>query len=177
MQDLATQWLQSYPCKSNFPQGTGKSSRKFLEPSDKPSVMNTDNSLEFGKACEELSWNHCKSTPHRFATNGIADRAVRRIKEGTFASGGRIPWDVIAICRTYKTSFWDGKTPLERRCREPFRGTVLPCGSMVEHHSISAKDQSRLQQFGEKVLLGTILSYALFVRGVYLERRHHGRGQ
>ena len=92
-------------------------------------------------------------------------------------NGGRIPWDVIAICGTYKTSFWDGKTPFERRCGEPLRGTVIPCGTMVEHHSISAKDQARLHQFGEKVLLGTILSYALFVRGVYLERRHHGRRQ
>ena len=87
VQDLATQRLQSYPCKSNFPQGTGKSSRKFLEPSEKLNVINTDNSLEFGKAYEELSWNHCKSTPHRSETNGIADRAVRRIKEGTYASG------------------------------------------------------------------------------------------
>ena len=45
----------------------------------------TDNSLEFGKACEDLSWNHCTSTPHRSETNGIAERAVRRVKEGTSA--------------------------------------------------------------------------------------------
>ena len=87
VQDLPTQWLHSYPCKTKSPKGTGKCLRKFLEPSEKPKVMNTDNSLEFGKACEELSWNHCKSTPHRSETNGIAERAVRRIKEGTFASG------------------------------------------------------------------------------------------
>ena len=74
VQDLATQRLQSYPCKTNSPQGTGKSSRKFLEPSEKPNVTNTDNSLEFGKAYDELSWNHCKSTPHRSETNGIADK-------------------------------------------------------------------------------------------------------
>ena len=67
--------------------GTGKSSRKFLDRSEKSNIMNTDNSLEFGKACEELSWNHCKSTPHRSETNGVAERAVRRIKEGTYASG------------------------------------------------------------------------------------------
>ena len=35
------------------------------------------------KACEDLSWNHCTSTPHRSETSGIAERAVRRIKEGT----------------------------------------------------------------------------------------------
>ena len=42
-------------------------------------------------------------------------------------------------CGTYKTFFWDGKTPFERRCGEPFRGTVIPCGAMVGHHSISAE--------------------------------------
>ena len=36
-------------------------------------------------ACEDLSWNHCTSTPHRSETNGIAERAVRRVKEGTSA--------------------------------------------------------------------------------------------
>ena len=29
--------------------------------------------------------NHCMSTPHRSETNGIAERAVRRVKEGTSA--------------------------------------------------------------------------------------------
>ena len=62
-----------------------KSLRKFLEPSKKPKVINTDNSLEFGKACEELSRNHVTSTPHRSETNGLAERAVRRVKEGTTA--------------------------------------------------------------------------------------------
>ena len=47
--------------------------------------MYTDNSLEFGKYDEEFSWNHRTSTPHRSETNGIAERAVRRVKEGTSA--------------------------------------------------------------------------------------------
>ena len=38
---------------------------------------------KFGKACEDRSWNHCTSTPHRSEINGIAERAVRRVKEGT----------------------------------------------------------------------------------------------
>ena len=60
-----------------------RSLQKFLEPDRKPKVIYTDNSLEFGKSCEDLSWNHCTSTPHRSETNGIAERAVRRVKEGT----------------------------------------------------------------------------------------------
>ena len=85
VQDLATQWIQSYPCKSKTSQETQRSSQKFLDPDSKPKVIYTDNSLEFGKACEDLSWNHCTSTPHRLETHGIAERAVRRVKEGTSA--------------------------------------------------------------------------------------------
>ena len=54
-----------------------------MEPDRKPKVIYIDNSLEFGKACEDLYWNHCTSTPHRSETNGIAERAVRRVKEWT----------------------------------------------------------------------------------------------
>ena len=85
VQDLATQWIQAYPCKNKTSQETQRSLQKFLEPDRKPKVIYTDNSLEFGKACEDLSWNHCTSTPHRSETNGIAERAVRRVKEGTSA--------------------------------------------------------------------------------------------
>ena len=51
MQDLATQWIQSYPCKTKTSQETERSLFKFLEPSHGPKVVYTDNSMEFGKAC------------------------------------------------------------------------------------------------------------------------------
>ena len=57
VQDLATQWIQSYPSKTKTSQETQTSLQKFLEPNRKPKVLCTDNSLEFGKACEDLSWN------------------------------------------------------------------------------------------------------------------------
>ena len=82
VQDLATQWIQAYPCKNTR---NPEKLSKVPEPERKPKVIYTDNSLEFGKACEDLSWNHCTSTPHRSETNGIAERAVRRVKEGTSA--------------------------------------------------------------------------------------------
>ena len=66
-------------------QETQRSLQKFLEPKGKPQVIYTDTSSEFGKVCEDLSWNHCTSTPYRAETNGIAERAVRRVEEGTSA--------------------------------------------------------------------------------------------
>ena len=73
--------------------GNSKKLAKFLEPDRKPKVIYTDNSMEFGKACEDLSWNHCTSTPHSSETDGIADRAVCRVKRRhlscIFASGSK----------------------------------------------------------------------------------------
>ena len=176
VQDLATQWIQAYPCKNKTSQETQRSLQKFLEPERKPKVIYTDNSLEFGKACEDLSWNHCTSTPLRSETNGIAERAVRRVKEDTSAvllqSGLNECWLADSMeCYTYLRNVTDllsdGKTPYERRFGEPFQGPIIPFGSLVEYYSISAKDQSRIHQFGKKVLPGLFLGYALYAGGIW----------
>ena len=160
VQDLATQWIQAYPCKTKTSQETQRSVQKFLEPERKPKVIYTDNSLEFGKACKDLSWNHCTSTPHRSETNGIVERAVRRVKEGTSAvllqSGLNESWWADSMkCNTYLRNVTDllsdGKTPYERRCGQPFKGPIIPFGSLLEYHPITAKDQSRIHQFGKSL--------------------------
>ena len=56
----------------------------------------------------------------------------------------------------------DGKTPYERRLGKPFKGPIIPFGSLVEYYAIFAKDQSRIHQFGKKVLPGLFLGYALY---------------
>ena len=163
VQDLATQWIQPYPCKTRTSQETHKSLQKFLERTRKPTVVYTDNSLEFGKACEDLSWNHCTSTPHRSETNGIAERAVRRVKEGT--SAVLLQSGLDEKLRNIQVLLSNGKTPYERRFGAPLKGPIIPFGSMVEYHPISAKDQTRLHQFGKKVLPGIFLGYVLYVWG------------
>ena len=152
--------------------------QKFLEPERKPKVIYTDNSLEFGKSCEDLSWNHCTSTPHRSETDGIAERAVRRVKEGTSAvllqSGLNESWwadsmECYTSLRNVTDLLSDGKTPYERRFGQQFKGLIIPFGSLVEYHPITAKDQSRIHQFGKKVLPGLFLGYALYAGGGNLE--------
>ena len=128
-------------------QETQRSLQMFLDPNRKPKVIYTDNSLEFGKACEDLSWNHCTSTPHRSETHGI-ERAVRRVKEGTSAvllqSGLDEKWWADSMeCYTYLRNIQDllsdGKTSYEWRFGEPFTGPIIPCGSLVEYYPISAR--------------------------------------
>ena len=81
-------------------------------------------------------------TTHRSETNGIAERAARRVKEGTSAvllqSGLDENWSADCMeCETYLRNVQDllsdGKTPYERRFGEPFKGPIIPFGSLVEY--------------------------------------------
>ena len=160
----------------NFTRNPEKLAKKFLEPERNSKVIYTDNYMEFGKACEDLSWNHCTSTPHRSETNGIAERAVRRVKEGTSAvllqPGLNESWWAGSMeCYTYLRNVTDllsdGKTPYERRFGQPFKGPIIPFGSLVEYHPKTAKDQSRIHQFGKKVLPGLFLGYTLYAGRIW----------
>ena len=140
------------------------------------SYFRTIHSLEFGKSCEDLSWNHRTSTPHRPETNGITERAVRRAKEGSSAvfqqSGLDEKWwaDPLDCCchlRNVQDLLAGGKTLYERQFGEPLKGPIIPFGAMVEYHPVSPRDQSRLHQIGKKVLPGIFLGYELIARGIW----------
>ena len=74
--------------------------------------------------------------------------------------GGQILWNVTDLLS-------DGKTPYERRFGQPFKGPIIPFGSLVEYHPVTAKDQPRIHQFGKKVLPGLFLGYALYAGGIW----------
>ena len=84
MQDLATQWIQSYPCKTKTSQETQKRLQKFLEPNRKPKVVYTDNSLEFGKACEDLFWNHCTSNATQIRNKWVCRKSSAQSERRDF---------------------------------------------------------------------------------------------
>ena len=169
VQDLATQWIQAYPCKTNTSQETQRSLQKFLEPSWKLEVIYTDNSVEFGKACEDLSWNHCTSTPHigdqRYCRKSSAQSKRRHFcRVVPIRSGwklvGRFHGMLFLSAKRSRSHVWWEDT-YERRFGKPFEGPIIPCGSLVEYYPFTAKGQSRIQ-FGKKVLPGLFLGYALY---------------
>ena len=49
----------------------------------------------------------------------------------------------------------------------PFYGPVIPFGAMVEDHPISAKDLSRLHQFGTKVLPSIFIGHVLYAGRIW----------
>ena len=54
----------------------------------------------------------------------------------------------------------DGKTPYERRFGQPCKGPIIPFGSLVEYHPITAKDKESLRW---------IVRWIFIVRGRNLE--------
>ena len=101
---------------------------------------------------------------------------MRRVKEGTSAvllqSGLNESWwadfmECYTCLRNVTDLLSDGKTPYERRFGQPFKGPIIPFCSLVEYHPTTAKDQSRIHQFGKKVLPGLFLGYALYAGRIW----------
>ena len=67
-----------------------------------------------------------------------------------------------AYLRNVQDLLSDGKTPYERRFGKPFKGPIIPFGSLAEYLPKTAKDQSRIHQFGKKVFPGLFLGHALY---------------
>ena len=91
----------------------------------------------------------------RSETTGIAERAVRRVKEGTSAvllqSGLNEKWwadslECYIYLRNVTDLLSDGKTPYERRFGQPFNGPIIPFGSLVEYHLRSLWMASRCSE-------------------------------
>ena len=65
-------------------------------------------------------------------------------------------WADSMECYTYLRNVTDrlsdGKTPYERRVGQPLEGPIIPFDSLIEYHIVTAKDQSRIHQFGKKIL-------------------------
>ena len=66
--------------------------------------------------------------------------------------GGQIPWNGTPICETSQISYLMGRLPLKRRSGQPFKGPIIPFGSLVEYHPFTAKDQSRIHQIWKESL-------------------------
>ena len=113
---------------------------------------------------------------HTDQKNGIAERALRRVKEGTSAvlsqSGLNESWwadslECYSYLRNVTDLLSDWKTPHERRFGQPSKGPIIPFGSLVEYHPITAKDQSRVHQYGKSFTW--IVPRIRIVRGRNLE--------
>ena len=123
--------------------------------------------------------NHCTSTPHRPETNGIAERALRRVKEGTSAVLLQLGldnewWADSTECDCYLRNIQDllsvGKTPYERRFGMPFNGPVIPFWSNCRISSYFCEGHIAITSIWSKSLAWYI-PWICVARGENLEMR------
>ena len=150
IQDRATHWLQSYPSKTKSDDDTYRGFQRFLGPGGKAKHVYTDASKEFKKALEEFETSHDSSTPHRPQTNGVAEGAVRRVKEGTACTLLQSGWpeemwgeamSVYCFLRCVVVVLEHGSTAYKARFKEDFRGPIIPFGVEIKYLPISQRLQ------------------------------------
>ena len=71
------------------------------------------------------------------------------------------------ICETFKISCLMRKLHTREVLENLLKDRSFRFGSLVEYYPISAKDQSRIHQFGKKVLPGLFLGYSLYAGGIW----------
>ena len=83
VQDLATQWIQAYPCKTKTSQETQRNLQKFLEPNRKRRVITLTMPWNLARPVKIFPGIIARLHHTDQKQMGLQERAVRRVKEGT----------------------------------------------------------------------------------------------
>ena len=83
--------------------------------------------------------------------------------------GGQILWNVVLICETSQIYYLMGRRPMKDVLGNHLKDRLFHLVHWLSiYHPITAKDQSRIHQFGKKVFLpGLFLGYALYAGGIW----------
>ena len=145
--DRYSSWLQGYAALTKDAHETKINLQRFMGPkrvpdrvytdgatANEPAYTYTDGSGEFKSALKELGWCHDTSTPYRSQTNGVAERSVRKVKEGTSCtlaqSGFEVQWwpeamTCYCFLRGVTDVMKDGFTPYKSKFLKDFKGCLL----------------------------------------------------
>ena len=81
--------------------------------------------------------------------------------------GGQIVWNVTPICETSQIYNLMGRRPMKDVLGNHLKDLLFHLFHWLSITLITAKDQSRIHQFGKKVLPGLFLGYALYAGGIW----------
>ena len=81
--------------------------------------------------------------------------------------GGQILWNVTPIFETSQIYYLMGRRLVKDVLGNHLKDRLFHLVHWFEYHPITAKDQSRIHQFGKKVLPGLFLGYALYAGGIW----------
>ena len=158
--DRFSHYIDVFPAADKTAESTVAALRAFLG-GLKAQRIYCDGSQELKSACNSLQILPDTSTPNRPETNGVAERAVRRVSEGTrsvlLQSG--LPhrwWAEAARCFCFLRNVCDPAdgnstfTPYQLRHKADFRGKIIPFASLVHYKPSSEKKIAPLDKYGSR---------------------------
>ena len=80
--------------------------------------------------------------------------------------GGQILWNVTPICETSQIYYLKGRRPMKDVLGNHLKDWLFRLVHCLSITLILRNDQSRIHQFGKKVLPGLCLGYALYAGGI-----------
>ena len=131
----------------------------------------SDNSPELIRAAKDLAWIHGTATPGRPATNGVAERAVRSVLDGTrtILENAEMPlqyWTLASRhwCFSHNIETRDGDSSWNQRHKTGhFKGLRVPFGAKVDF--LPSPIQEKSPKFGPRAISGVFLGYHILPGG------------
>jgi len=169
--DRGTQWLDMFPLLSKDFVDTAAALKEFVGIAVVQDFY-SDCSPELKKVAEFNGWKHTTSTPGRPETNGVAERAVRTVIEGTrtalehaglppkwWSYAGRHFCFALNVLKDGDTSPWR----LRHKCGK-FKGLLAPFGSLVDFRPSPTRTKPTAK-FAPKSVPGIFLVYHVLPGG------------
>ena len=174
IRDTFTRWMDFYPVYSKSAAETVAS---FIEFQGRSTITGfySDNSSELHAAALTMKWIHESCVPHRPATNGVVERAMRSVVDGTrtflIQSGLPISWWSVAakaFCFAHNVKSEtdvddDGvvtsvPSPYRLRHKENYVGELVPFGCLVRYLP-PKPEREELPKFAPRATPGIFLGW------------------
>ena len=142
-------------------------------PEEKIQSFYCDNAPELLKAAKTRGWRCPTSTPGIPQTNGLAERTVRRVKEGARCnlglSGLTLYWWIFAVrafCFAHNTLMVEGTSPYFERHQVHYKGEHVHHGALID---FMPQPETRRDGLDTQTMKGLFVGYHVLPGGV-----HHG---
>jgi len=171
--DRGTQWLECYPKASRSHEHIVEAMQDFTKPTDNIQQFYCDNGGELESASRQLGWRRPTSTPGVPQTNGLAERCIRKVKEGgasgVVQSGFKGKWWWKYADKHYTAfkniAIVDGDSSYNRRHKNGhFPGENFSFGSRVDFLPTPG---TKRDGFDEKTMVGLFVGYHFLPGGIW----------
>ena len=149
LRDVATAFIDTYPCKTRDESDAHDAFRYFEGPNDKIKYWYSDKAPELLKAAQMMKWKIDSATPGMPWTNGLAESTVKLVLHGGRAClmGAGLPakyWPYATkyFCMASNIEIEGGTSPWFERHGSQFTGMRLPFGCLVDYYPTPKRPDS-----------------------------------